>query len=283
MQPDLPSVSVLVVGHGTRNPKGASQLRELVSQIRSLLPSRRIEGCFLELARPTIDEAVASLHADGIHTILIVPILLFSAGHAKEDIPNAVGAIARRLGMAVVGQTPALGTNPDVIGLSATRFREVVRAIEGYPCNDGYCALVGCQPNRCQGTIPRPGRIGLAMVGRGTSDQAALDQMRTLTAQRVLATPVVWHQTGFFAGGSPKVDDLLDQAADSTCETIVVQPHLLFEGELMDQLRARILDRQSRDPDRGWFLARCLGADPMLAHVFVSLIEHTLTSNHEQR
>jgi protoheme IX farnesyltransferase len=50
---------------------------------------------------------------------------------------------------------------------------------------------------------------------------------------------------------------------------VVIQPHLLFEGELMDQLRARVQRWRQESPDREWVLARCLGADEGLAGVFI--------------
>ena len=57
---------------------------------------------------------------------------------------------------------------------------------------------------------------------------------------------------------------------------MVIQPHLLFEGELMDQLRARVQRCRQESPDREWVLARCLGADEGLAGVFIEFIRsHT--------
>jgi sirohydrochlorin ferrochelatase len=110
------------------------------------------------------------------------------------------------------------------------------------------------------------------MVGRGASDPAALEQMRMLTE---LATPrrhhVVWVETGFFTGGSPSVDELFDRAATSACDTIIVQPHLLFEGELMDQLRVKFRERMKRHAPQKWLLTRALGGDPGLAHVFLAM------------
>ncbi len=49
---------------------------------------------------------------------------------------------------------------------------------------------------------------------------------------------------------------------------IIVQPHLLFEGELTSQLREkiRVLNEGS---SRKWLLARTLGVDVELARVFV--------------
>lgn len=115
------------------------------------------------------------------------------------------------------------------------------------------------------------GRIGLAMVGRGTSDLTALAHMRQLTELKVLQLSTVRYQTGFFAGGKPSIDELLAEASVWECDTVVVQPHLLFEGELIEQLRVKVLQCQLRFPSKRWLIARTLGADPMLADVFLEL------------
>jgi len=146
-----------------------------------------------------------------------------------------------------------------------------------------------------------PRRVALAMVGRGTSDPEALAHMRRFTELAAEQRSLAWVSTGFFAGGVPSVDELLAQAAalrpsdlsdptdptssisssefstNLTCDTVVIQPHLLFEGELMDQLRARVQRWRQESPDREWVLARCLGADEALAGVFIEFIRNHIS------
>jgi sirohydrochlorin ferrochelatase len=116
------------------------------------------------------------------------------------------------------------------------------------------------------------------MVGRGTSDVSALDKMRLFTQLRQQQSPVNWSETGFFAGGKPDVDELLDLASQSGCDTIIVQPHLLFEGELMDQLRQKVRARRAQSNRQSWWITRSLGADPALAQVFLQLLDEATAS-----
>jgi len=116
--------SVLVVGHGTRNPNGARQLLEIVGHMQAKEPYANIFGCFLELAEPTIEQAIEQLHNRGIKRILVVPVLLFTAAHALEDIPDAVALAAARFGIQVIGQTGSLGTHDSVVALSQPRTRK---------------------------------------------------------------------------------------------------------------------------------------------------------------
>jgi sirohydrochlorin cobaltochelatase len=289
----LPSdLAVLVVGHGTRKPSGQQQLKELVEQMRRIEPSWRMEASFLELAEPTIEQAIEGLSAQGFRRILVVPILLFTAAHAKSDIPDAVSVFAAKHGITVVGQTPSLGTAREVIVLSNRRYIEITSQAQERGCPEGHCGYG--YPQACAEVCPMrgksPRRVALAMVGRGTSDPEALAHMRRFTELAAEQRSLAWVSTGFFAGGVPSVDELLAQAAalrpsdptdpisssefstNLTCDTVVIQPHLLFEGELMDQLRARVRRWRQESPDREWVLARCLGADEALAGVFIEFI-----------
>jgi sirohydrochlorin cobaltochelatase len=287
-------LAVLVVGHGTRKPSGQQQLKELVEQMRRIEPSWRIEASFLELAEPTIEQAIEVLSSQGVRRILVVPILLFTAAHAKSDIPDAVAQCVEKHGIEVVGQTTSLGTTQEVIALSNRRYCEITSEAQQRGCPQGHCGYG--HPQACAEVCPMIGkshrRVALAMVGRGTSDPEALAHMRRFTELASQERSLAWVSTGFFAGGIPSVDELLAQASAlpssaltssaltssalttvaPACDTVLVQPHLLFEGELMDQLRARILRCRQESPDRQWILARCLGADDGLAGVFIEFI-----------
>ena len=271
--------AILVVGHGTRNPSGASQLLDLVGQMQVKMPAAKVFGCFLELAEPTIDQAMERLHSQGIKKTLVVPVLLFTAAHALQDIPDAVSAAAGRFGIEVIGQSGSLGTHDSVVALSQVRSAEVIALETGQPCPESACARVRCESGQCEGRFAEMGRIGLAMVGRGTSDLQAIAHMRRLTELKVPQLSVVCFQTGFFAGGKPDVDGLLAEAATWQCDTVLVQPHLLFEGELIETLRRKVLACRSRFPSKQWYVSRTLGADPKLADIFLELAQEQLLAH----
>ena len=93
---------LLLVGHGTRDPAGLAEFREVAGKVAELAPEFRTEACFLELAEPDIGTAVGRLLEARIERLIVAPVLLFSAGHAKRDIPAAVEA-------AVGGRRKAVG------------------------------------------------------------------------------------------------------------------------------------------------------------------------------
>ncbi len=250
---------VLVVGHGTRKPAGQNEFLRLATQLSELLAAPPVEPAFLELATPSIADGVKRLAEQGCKRIVVLPVLLFSAGHAKSDIPDEAKRAAIEFGLHYLGSGAPLETHPGAIELSERRFSEALNAV-----NEDIDVLPP------EGSIEP--RVGLAMVGRGTSDPEAIAKMLEFTRIRVQKTPVAWSETGFFAGGPQNVDGLLENARHSTADTIVVQPHLLFEGELMDQLRAKVQSLQMQSPKKRWVVSNPLGAEAELAYVFASIL-----------
>lgn len=276
---------LLVVGHGTRLASGARQLLELATQIRQLAPEVPIEASFLELCEPTIADGVVSLQRQGVRQLMVIPVLLFDAAHAQSDIPDAVRKAVAERGMTVISQTTPLGNNAATIELSERRFMEALRCQHPKGCLEaGACPQTAeCIENRGENqnighSEINGGKIGLAMIGRGSSDPFAISQMKSFTAHRLAQSkvPIAWAETGFFAGSDLTVDDVLLHALGSGCETIVVQPHLLFEGELVQQLRQKVAEYQQSSPKQRWLVPPTLGADPHLAKAFYLLANEAI-------
>src|SRR5690625_6901011 len=79
--------AVLYVGHGSRIKAGVEEATQFIERCKSLIDVPIQEICFLELAKPNIAAGIAMCVASGATHITVVPILLLTANHAKEDIP----------------------------------------------------------------------------------------------------------------------------------------------------------------------------------------------------
>jgi sirohydrochlorin ferrochelatase len=256
---------LLLVGHGTRDAAGIAEFFAAAELMRKAAVDRPLEACFLELALPTIGEGVDRLVSRGAERIIVVPLLLFAAGHAKRDIPAAVAeAAARHRGMAVL-QIPALECSRHVLALSERRFQE---AIADWP------------------TVP-PEETLLLMVGRGSADAKATAEMHRFARLRAEQTPVGRMLTCFMAMQTPSLADGLMEAAAGSYRRIVVQPHLLFSGELSNDIRHEVESRtgdaiQLRTEPIGrqsacqWIVTSPLGSEPELAAAVMELVGHLL-------
>jgi len=243
-------VGVLVVGHGTADPVGAAETRAVAEQAAVLLPGVPVALGFLEVIGPTIDDALSELAAAGCHTVAVAPLLLFAAGHAKRDVPEAIQAAASGRGIRVVQAEP-LGCHPGIIALSCRRRAE---------------ATLGLAPRS-------PDETAVVMIGRGSSDPTALSQIREV-ATATGASEITAHDVGFgfVAAARPAVADALAAAArraEQGVRRIIVQPHLLFRGHVEEQVAAAVGQARQTHPALEWLQVARLGADQLVAEAVV--------------
>jgi sirohydrochlorin cobaltochelatase len=262
--------ALLIVGHGTRDPAGLAEFRSLAEQVARRKTDWHVAACYLELAEPSIGAAVEQLAARGLRRIRAMPLVLFSAGHAKQDIPEALAqAVAQNPGVEIE-LCPPIGCHPQMVELSIERCRQAL--------SDGK-ALPGQPPVSPDETL-------LVLVGRGSSDEEAIAQMHELAKLRRAAgaagkdIPFGRIDVAFAAVASPGIESVLEQAAHSGFRRIIVQPHLLFAGSVLSQIRRlvdrrRIAERGSR-ADRQWIVTDPAGPDARLVTAVIDRVSQTI-------
>jgi sirohydrochlorin cobaltochelatase len=239
---------VVVVGHGTADPVGAAETRRTADLVATMLPGVAVELGFLELVAPSIEDAVAALAARGCGAVVAAPVLLFRAGHARRDVPEALAAAAARRGLPV-RQAEPLGCHPALVALARRRRAE---------------ALAGRDAVAAAATR-------LVVLGRGSSDPRAVCQLCRLTLATTAGATVPPLHLGFAAAARPTLDEALAAAAaDPGVRRIVVQPHLLFSGHVEGQVAAAIDRGRAARPDVEWLRVARLGADPAVAEALVA-------------
>ena len=68
----------------------------------------------------------------------------------------------------------------------------------------------------------------------------------------------------------PTLDEGLRKAASLPFERVVVQPHLLFPGELLRGIHAAVCAARQQAPDRQWIVTEPLGADDLVVRALLS-------------
>jgi len=250
-KPPAVNPAVLLVGHGTRDPRGQAEFLELARLIAERLPRLPVRPAYLELADPNLSTAIDELMSMAdVQRLYVLPLLLFAAGHAKRDIPQAVAAaLARHRGVESV-QLPHLGTHPAVAELSALRMEETLAGKASISSDETYGVL----------------------VGRGSYDSDAQAEWRDLAASRRETTTLGQWAECFLAMAKPTPEELLPNLLLNSWRRIVWQPHLLFHGELMDRVREFVASESARDPGREWLVTSHLGADPRLADAAAEIV-----------
>jgi precorrin-8X/cobalt-precorrin-8 methylmutase len=256
----LPSdCGVLLVGHGTRDAQGQAEFLHAAAMLQAALRPALVEACSLELASPDVTAGVAALAARGASSLTVLPALLFEAAHAKRDIPEQIAvAVAQHGGMPWRMAAP-LDCHAQVLELSARRFCE---------------ALAPHAQIALDETL-------LVMVGRGTSDPHAIARMRESTAARAALTPVAQSLACFLTGATPTLHEALKIAATGPWRNIVVQPHLLFHGQLVDDIHNTVVqlakherDSQRHPGSKHWIVTPHLGAAPELIAALIDKLAH---------
>ncbi|MDQ3864237.1 MAG: sirohydrochlorin cobaltochelatase, partial [Actinomycetota bacterium] len=120
------SPALLIVGHGSRDPRGAEEFHDLVGLVRRRNPSLNVEGGFIELSRPPISECVDRLAQRGVREVTAVPLMLLAAGHAKDDVPATLVREKMSHPKMSLSYGRALGIRPELLELMDDRISAVV-------------------------------------------------------------------------------------------------------------------------------------------------------------
>lgn len=105
--------ALLLVDHGSRASEANESLVAIAELVRARVGPGVIVGyAHMELATPTVHDAIAILVAEGAAQITVVPYFLARGRHSREDIPKLVSdATAAHPGVLFVVAEP-LGPHP---------------------------------------------------------------------------------------------------------------------------------------------------------------------------
>lgn len=110
---------LVLFGHGARDPRWADTMKALAGRIGALNPGVALELAYLEFMSPDLSAAVDALVAQGVRTIVVVPVFLAAGGHVLRDLPDRLAAIVDRHPGLKVTVESALGSQDSVIDAMA--------------------------------------------------------------------------------------------------------------------------------------------------------------------
>ena len=204
--------ALLIVGHGSRDPRGAREFHELVALVREKNPALSVEGGFIELSRPPISECVNRLAGGGARNIASVPLMLLAAGHAKDDIPATL--IREKMSHPEVGfeYGRALGIRPELLELMDEKISAAVPEKE----KEETAVLV---------------------VGRGSSDPDANSDLFKVSRLFYEGRPYPMVETAYISMTPPSVHEGLERLKRLGAKKIAVFSYFLFTGVLEERIR----------------------------------------------
>jgi sirohydrochlorin cobaltochelatase len=117
-----PKKCVLIVAHGSREASANREFVGLVRRYRKRHPGWTISHAFLELASPSIPQALSTLSKKA-NRILVLPLFLFSAKHVKKHIPGILREFQRLHPQVKTRLTAPLGPDPNLLDILDQRSK----------------------------------------------------------------------------------------------------------------------------------------------------------------
>jgi sirohydrochlorin ferrochelatase len=232
---------LLVIAHGSRDPRHAATVHALVRRVRATRPDVRVETGFLDFNVPSVQGVLESLAVQGVRDVVALPLLLTRAFHAKADIPAVLADAPPQLR---IHQADVLGPSPLLMAALERRLYEA-----------------GLTPADKSST-------GVVLASAGSTDPEAIAVIAEIARE--------WRHTGWCAvrpafasagspAGFPRTEDAVRELRALGCSRVAVSPYVLAPGFLPDRIA-----RGAADAD---VLADVLGAAPEVARVVLERYE----------
>jgi sirohydrochlorin ferrochelatase len=120
--------ALIALAHGSRDPRSAETVKALVAEVKALRPDLRIEVAFLDLARPNFQTVVDRLVKADFDEIVVVPLLLTEAFHARVDVPEAISTAMQRHEGVRIQASRILGMEAAFLEVLDLRLREALKS-----------------------------------------------------------------------------------------------------------------------------------------------------------
>lgn len=229
----MPSPVLLVIAHGSRDPRHAATVHALVERARSLRPGLRVETGFLDFNAPSVPRVLERLAAEGVRDVVALPLLLTRAFHAKADIP----AVLRKAPPVLrIDQADVLGPSPLLLSALERRLYEA-----------------GLDASHKRST-------GLVLASAGSTDPEAIAVIADV-ARELRHTGWCAVRPAFASASLPRTEDAVRALRDAGCARVAVAPYVIAPGRLPDRIAAG-----AREAD---VLADVLGPAPELAELLL--------------
>lgn len=213
--------AVLLLSHGSRDPRAAFVVDELVAAVRRRT-GVEVRACHLDFTDPTPDVALQDLATAGHDDIRLVPLLFTPGHHLGTDVPTAVAA-SGVTGIADVGIAPGLVTDDP-------RDRTLLlRALTDRLAESGAAF------------------DGLVLAAAGSSHEPARDVVADL-ARDLGELHGIPAGAAFASATGPRVDEALEALRADGCARPAVASLFVAPGRLPDVVSARAGQVPVADP-----------------------------------
>jgi sirohydrochlorin ferrochelatase len=225
-----PAVLVLTA-HGSVDPRAAANTHANAELLRRARPGLDVRVAFCEKSTPNVRDVVGEI----IGQVVVTPLLLADAYHARVDIPAMI-ADSDAL------QADVLGEDDRLVTVLRHRVREL-------------------------GVSRLDPEVGVVVVAVGSSRPVA--NARTAAVAPALAAGTRWAGvvTAFATGPAPSLDEATERLLAMGARTLVIAPWFLAHGRITDRVREYAAAQ-------GIAMAQPLGAHRLVASTVLQRFDH---------
>ncbi|CAM5555646.1 sirohydrochlorin chelatase [Streptomyces spiroverticillatus] len=207
-----PSPALLLIAHGSRDPRHAATVHALAERVRERQPGTRVEVSFLDFNSPSVPVTLTRLAGAGVRDVVALPLLLTRAFHAKADIPSVLDEASARLPHLRITRAEVLGPSPLLLSAVERRLYET-----------------GLRPEDKSST-------GVVLASAGSTDPEAIAVIAEIARE---LRDAGWRSVrpAFASAALPRTEDAVRALrTDPGVSRVAVAPYVLAPGFLPDRI-----------------------------------------------
>ena len=209
--------TILLIGHGSREPEGNDEIHRFVAQWRTRQPGWNIEVCFIEFAPPSLHDGL--LHAArNARRVLVLPLILNAAGHVKMEIPEAIEHAREHCPGTEFLYGPHLTACDPILDVLRRNLRKCMSELD----------------------MPDPTTTGVVLLGRGSSDRQANGDVAKMARWLMEETDHELVDLAFTGITWPRLERAVQRQVMLGMKQVVVLPYYLFTGTLMQRIARQV-------------------------------------------
>lgn len=230
--------TLLLVGHGSRNRDGNTEIQQFATEWRMRHPDRRIEVCFIEYADVLVAEGLDRAAANS-RRVTVLPLILNAAGHVKMELPAAIEQARLRNPGVDFTCTRHLGMGREILTVLQGRLDHLMQSL----------------------AMPDPQTTGVILLGRGASDAGANGELARMSRWIFEDNHHELVDLAFTSVTWPRLETIVQRQVRLGMGQICIIPVYLFTGVLTQRIQAQVERLRSQYPQIAFALSRHFGFD----------------------
>jgi sirohydrochlorin cobaltochelatase len=231
--------TILLVGHGSREPGGNEEIEQFAAQWRAMHPHERIEVCFIEFAEVLL-EAGLRRAAQGSERVLVIPLILNAAGHVKMDIPEHIAEARAEHPGVQFSYAPHLSACDPLLAILRRQLRKAMDSLD----------------------MPDPHTTGVVLLGRGSSDRAANGEVAKMARWLMEETDHELVDAAFTGITWPRLERAVQRQVLLGMTQVVVLPYYLYTGTLIQRIGRQVENLKQQYPQMRFASGKYFGFEP---------------------